>query len=121
MSYVLDKLKLFRRNRMMCEIKMDEVSKIIEGTELKVFGQSIVDLQHNKVYATEYLNRPLKDSGFEHPGEFYAFAANHGMIAEVDVCAIENTQTHLPKKVSGKIFVNIHLSTLFSIYLRLTI
>lgn len=115
MSIVLDKLKLFRRNKMMCEIKMDEVSEIIESTKLEVYAQSIVDLQENKVYASEYLNRPFKESSFEHPGEFYAFAANHGMIAKVDVFAIENILSRLPEQVLGKIFVNIHLSTLFSV------
>lgn len=115
MSFIIEKLKLFKRNRMMCEIKMNEVRQIIELTQLEVYSQPIVQLDQQQTgFAFEYLNRPREGSGFDHPGEFYAFAANHGTIAEVDVCAIENILAHLPERVQETIFVNIHLSTLFS-------
>ena len=60
-------------------------------------------------FATEFLNRPSKDDGFCHAGEFYSFAASHGMIAKVDVVALENTIFELNQLYfENKIFVNIH-------------
>lgn len=114
MVAIMDKLNLFRRNRMMCEVKVSEVKEIVKLTQLEVYSRSIVDMQQNEIFANEYLNRPIEGSGFVDPGEFYSFAASHGMISEVDVCAIENILTHLPKQIQGKVFVNVHLSTLFS-------
>ncbi|WNF36249.1 EAL domain-containing protein [Bacillaceae bacterium IKA-2] len=115
MAIILEKLNLFRKNKVMCEIKRDSVNEIIKGAKLELYNQNIVSLPDGGIFATEFLNRPAKDSGFHHAGEFYSFAASHGLIAKVDIAAIENTVSNLKEFGEvGKHFINVHLSTLFS-------
>lgn len=115
MAVLLEKLNLFRKNKVMCEIKRDCVNEIIQDAKLELYNQNIVSLPDGNFFATEFLNRPAKDSGFHHAGEFYSFAANHGLIAKVDIAAIKNSVSNLTKfSEAGKYFINVHLSTLFS-------
>lgn len=112
---LLERLNVFRKSKNMCEIRMDSVKEIIQGAKLELYNQNIVSLPDGERFATEFLNRPAKDSGFHHAGEFYSFAASHGLIAKVDIAAIENSVLHLTKfSETGKYFINVHLSTLFS-------
>lgn len=105
----------------LCDKPMSDLQTILNNRLFLTYKQSIVSFANQSVFAFELLNRPLPDSGFVNPSHFYSFAASHGKIQEVDVYAIKmSLERFLSQKIASQkndntsIFLNIHLSTLFS-------
>lgn len=110
-----------------CEIKMNTVNFTLERELFSTFQQSIVALpaaagEGMLAHGLELLNRPALSAEFSGPEQFYAFAAAHGRSSEVDLYTMELGLKRLYKSVQEKrlpladarVFVNIHLSTLFT-------
>lgn len=110
-----------------CAIKMAQMNEILEQRHFATYQQRIVALtatnqDEARVHGVELLNRPRANSTFQSPDQFYAFAATHGKSPEVDVFTIQmafdrwrvapSPPTRTPS--IPLVFVNIHLSTLFS-------
>jgi EAL domain-containing protein (putative c-di-GMP-specific phosphodiesterase class I) len=115
MLHVLDRLKIYKKNKIMCEFKMEEVQQIINNAKLDAYFQKIIRLDDQSEFANEYLNRPINNTGFKNTEEFYSFAASHGLSAKVDIFSFEQiiSQVKEPSFIK-ECFINIHLSTLFS-------
>ncbi|WP_335869583.1 EAL domain-containing protein [Bacillus sp. 2205SS5-2] len=109
---------LFSKNKSDCSKMMERVSFLLKHEEIETYAQSIVSLQNKEVLAFELLNRPNSSTEFHSPDQFYSFAASHGQIHKVDThvlkLALRRASSHSPLKQPHFLFVNIHLSTLFS-------
>ncbi|MCF8567580.1 EAL domain-containing protein [Alicyclobacillus tolerans] len=115
-----------RRSVTPCEIKMQCVNSAMEQQQFQTLRQSIVDLpQRDNVHALhgfEILNRPLLGTEFSSVEEFYSFSASHGRSRVLDIFTInlglqrfrDSTLSESSQSGQPLVFVNIHLSTLFS-------
>lgn len=105
-----------------CEKNMENLKLTLEEGHIDTYFQKIVPMveKNNEIplEACELLNRSNSNSGFANPGHFYSFAATHGQIHTVDLYVMELGLERMRKEVlkdnQQPVFVNIHLSTLFS-------
>ncbi|UGB30979.1 EAL domain-containing protein [Metabacillus sp. B2-18] len=99
-----------------CATLMKEIDMTLKTGDINTFEQPIFDIRNKKEIATELLNRPSAQSTFSSPDQFYSFAAGHGQIHKVDTFVLRAGVERLLKKSSQPsfVFVNIHLSTLFT-------
>lgn len=105
---------------------MQCVNSAMEQQQFQTLRQSIVDLpQRDNVHALhgfEILNRPLLGTEFSSVEEFYSFSASHGRSRVLDIFTInlglqrfrDSTLSESSQSGQPLVFVNIHLSTLFS-------
>ncbi len=125
---------MFGRRKVLtpCELRINRVSLTLEQRLFATYYQKITNLSHmdprnrddNKMEAhgLELLNRPLPSDNFSSTEQFYAFVAAHGKSSEVDVFTmklgfqrwIQQQQSRSTHQLVLPIFVNVHLSTLFS-------
>ena len=99
-----------------CSTLMKEIDMTMKTGDINTFQQFIFDIQSGEELATELLNRPLAQSTFSSPDQFYPFAARHGQIHKVDTFVLKTGIERLLKQSTLPFFVfaNIHLSTLFT-------
>lgn len=105
-----------------CEKNMKNLKLTLKEGYIDTYFQQITPLsnkqQDNPLHACELLNRSNQHSGFDNPGHFYSFAATHGQIHTVDLYVMDlglSRMRNAPlNDFNQTIFVNIHLSTLFS-------
>lgn len=100
---------------------MHDLKLTLKKNYIDTYFQNIVPMtgRHNNkpIHGIELLNRSNKDSGFPTPGHFYSFAASHGQIHIVDLYVMNlglQRMSNSSQSNTGIVFVNIHLSTLFS-------
>ncbi|PWI57308.1 EAL domain-containing protein [Sulfoacidibacillus thermotolerans] len=120
---------MFRRRKTLtpCEVKMKQVDLTLQSHLFSTYYQSIVTLMpgsddQRQTFAIELLNRPEPHEAFASSEHFYSFVASHGRSQEVDVYTIRLGLQRLLAHRSelqevadtARVFVNVHLSTLFS-------
>jgi len=126
---------LKRRPQNECERQMVELRSLLDKQTISTYQQAIVELRAEtepqglqSAFAYEILNRPSASSLFIQPEKFYAFAASHGVVHEVDIAVLKTALERLfpparriPNGVnlSAEVplpvyFLNVHLSTLFA-------
>ncbi|QSO46564.1 EAL domain-containing protein [Alicyclobacillus mengziensis] len=115
-----------RRLATPCEIKMQRVNITMEQQQFRTFRQSIVNLSESDhaapLHGFEILNRPFLGTEFSSVEEFYSFSASHGRSRALDVYTINLGLQRFRDAAfadnfqwkQALVFVNIHLSTLFS-------
>jgi EAL domain-containing protein (putative c-di-GMP-specific phosphodiesterase class I) len=108
-----------------CEIKMKRVNADLDQEKFQTFQQKIVYMSEEpsakRIHGLEVLNRPSLGTEFSSTEEFFSFSASHGRSQELDVYTLKLGLQRLAKLSTVKerqhapyIFVNVHLSTLFS-------
>lgn len=115
-----------RRPTTPCELKMEHLNNTLAQRQFQTFRQSIVRLstpdQKADLHGFEILNRPLLGADFSSVEEFYSFGASHGRSRVLDTYTIQLGLQRFRDFVAAEgalqgttlVFVNIHLSTLFS-------
>ena len=111
----------------LCQMRLGYLDIALERQLFDTYQQAIVELggkddSTQSPHGVELLNRPLKSKNFENTEQFYSFFAAHGKSMLVDVFTAELGLLRWQKSLTNadpthdkkKLFVNVHLSTLFS-------
>lgn len=115
LKYILEhqnKYYLYRK-------QLIELNKIIQKQEIRTLFQPIIDIQHNKTFAFEALNRPINTKLFPNPDAFYEFVGrtNNVFLCEC-LCrnlSLQRFQERLTEELKNEnpvVFINIHPNVL---------